>query len=345
MLKYILMLAILIAAELVYFRIARRFNIVDKPNERSSHSSMVLRGGGIIFILALLVWGAFNGMQYPWFIAGVVTVAGISFVDDLHSLPDLVRFLCQVAGMCMIVLQWFLSSPGSAMAESSWLIKILFLLGTLFVCVGASNVYNFMDGINGMTAAYSISVLLPLIAANAKYHVLDESLIVVVLLADLVFAFFNFRPKGKAKCFAGDVGSVGIAYILLFMMGMLAMPKADISWLVFMVVYAVDGVMTLFHRMMLHEHLGEAHRKHAYQIMANELKIGHLKVSCFYMLLQLAISAAFIYLVPDTIGAHWIFLGSSIVILAALYVLFMKKYYYLHEVYLEGLKTSETEKR
>lgn len=338
MIKYLLMLILLVATELAYFRVARKFNIVDKPNERSSHSSVVLRGGGIIFIFALWVWGVFHNMQFPWFIAGVTIVAGISFVDDLHSLPDLVRFLCQVVGMSMIVLQWFLSSPGSAMAEASLLIKILFLLGTLFVCVGASNVYNFMDGINGMTAAYSISVLLPLIAANAKYHVVNDSLIIVVILADLVFAFFNFRPKGKAKCFAGDVGSVGIAYILLFMMGMLAMPKADISWLVFMVVYAVDGVMTLFHRMMLHENLGEAHRKHAYQIMANELKIGHLKVSCFYMILQLAISAAFIYLVPDTIGAHWIFLSSSIVILAIIYVLFMKKYYHLHEEYLASIK-------
>ena len=166
----------------------------------------------------------------------------------------------------------------------------------------------------------------------------DESLMIVVGLSLLVFSWFNFRPKNRAKCFAGDVGSVGIAFILLFMIGCKIMQTGDITWLIFMVVYGVDGVCTIIHRIMLHENLGQAHRKHAYQLMANELKMSHITVSLLYACLQLAISLAFIYLVPNTVLAHWVYMIGMILILSGAYVLFMMKYYHLHEEYLASLK-------
>ena len=166
----------------------------------------------------------------------------------------------------------------------------------------------------------------------------DQNLIYVVILADIVFCLFNFQPKGKAKCFAGDVGSIGVAYILLFLIGSLILVTGDVTWLIFLLVYGIDGCLTICHRMMLHENLGEAHRKHAYQLMANELKIGHVKVSLLYALLQLTVSLGFIYLCPNTVLAHWIYLVSAIAMLAILYILFKKKYYHLHEEYLASLK-------
>ena len=143
-----------------------------------------------------------------------------------------------------------------------------------------------------------IAVLLPLILMNRHESFVEDSFLVVVLLSVLVFSFFNFRPRGKAKCFAGDVGRVGIAFILLFAIGMLIVKTGDITWLVFLLVYGVDGCLTICHRILLHEKLGEAHRKHAYQLMANELKMSHPLVSCIYMFLQLVVSLAFIYLCP-----------------------------------------------
>ena len=190
-----------------------------------------------------------------------------------------------------------------------------------------------MDGINGITAAYSLAVLVPLALVNQA----DQSLIIVTILSVLVFSIFNFRPKNKAKCFAGDVGSVGIAFILLFLIGQLIMKEADITWLTFLIVYGVDGCCTILHRIMLHENLGEAHRKHAYQLMANELGMSHVTVSLIYMGLQLAISLSMIYLVPNTVLAHWIYLVAVGIVLVAAYVLFMKKYYHLHEEYLKSL--------
>ena len=160
----------------------------------------------------------------------------------------------------------------------------------------------------------------------------------MAIICVLVFSWFNFRPKGKAKCFAGDVGSIDIAFIMLFAIGRLIMQTGDVTWMVFLLVYGVDGCCTILHRIMLHENLGEAHRKHAYQLMANELGMSHVVVSLFYMGLQLLISLVMIYLVPNTVLAHWVYLIVALVVLMGAYVVFMKKYYHLHEEYLASLK-------
>ena len=327
-LTYVIIAAILIAAELAYFKIADHFNIIDKPNLRSSHTKIVLRGGGIIFLIGTWVWSAFFGFQYPWFLVAVTLAAGVSFIDDVHSLPDSVRLLVQFVAMGLMFYQL------DMIHANLWWAVIL----ALIVCVGATNIYNFMDGINGITAGYSLAVLIPLLLRNCSGEFVENSLIVVTILSVLVFSYFNFRPKNKAKCFAGDVGSVGIAFILLFMIGCLIMKTGDITWLIFLLVYGVDGCCTIVHRIMLQEHLGEAHRKHAYQLMANELGMSHVTVSLIYMAIQLVISLGFMYLCPDTVLAHWIYLICAGGILVVAYVLFMKKYYHLHEEYLASLK-------
>lgn len=346
MTTYIIIFVLLLVAELVYFRIADKCNIIDKPNQRSSHSTIVLRGGGIIFLIGAWVWSLFFGFEYPWFLAGLTLVAGVSFVDDIHSLPDSVRLVAQFAAAAMAfyqldILHW----------DMWWIVLV-----ALIVYVGATNVINFMDGINGITAGYALAVLVPLGLLNTNYHELamnlatnyssvfssdgvfvDQSLIVAAIIAAVVFCIFNFRPKGKAKCFAGDVGSIGIAFIMLFLLGNVIIKTEDITWLIFLLVYGVDGCLTIVHRIMLHENLGEAHRKHAYQIMANELKIGHVKVTLLYMAMQLIVSLGFIYLCPNTVLCHWMYLIGALVVLAMAYVLFMKKYYHLHEEYLAEL--------
>ena len=325
---YGIIFIILLALEVVYFRIADRCNIIDKPNERSSHSTIVLRGGGIIFMLGLWIWAAFYGFGYPWFVVAVTLIAGVSFVDDIRSLPDSVRLVAQFVAMGLMFYQM------DMLHWEMWWVVIL----ALIVSVGATNIINFMDGINGITGGYALASLIPIYILNKEMGFVEESLVVTVILADVVFCLFNFRPKGKAKCFAGDVGSIGIAFILLFMIGQLIMRTGDVTYLVFLLVYGVDGCLTIIHRIMLHENLGEAHRKHAYQLMANELKIGHVKVSLLYMGLQLMVSLGFVFIVPDTVLAHWIYLIGALVVLAVAYVAFMKKYYHLHQAYLDEIK-------
>lgn len=346
MLFYLLIFLLLLVAEMVYFRIADRYNIIDKPNERSSHSTIVLRGGGVIFMLSAWVWSAFFGLQYPWFLLGLTLVAGVSFVDDIRSLPDSVRLVVQFVAMGLTLFELF-CMPGQFLESASWWMLVAFVVMGMVIFVGASNIINFMDGINGITGGYALSVLLPLLLINngaagcdlnAKVSFVPTSLIMTVILADVVFCLFNFRPKGKAKCFAGDVGSIGIAFILLFMIGQLIMKTGDVTYLIFLLVYGADGCLTICHRIMLHENLGEAHRKHAYQLMANELKIGHVKVSLLYMAMQFVVSLGFIYVCPNNVLCHWMYLIGAFVVLAVAYVAFMKKYYHLHQAYLDEIK-------
>ena len=335
---YAIIAVLLLAAELLYFKIADKCNIIDKPNERSSHTTIVLRGGGIIFTLSMIAWAVLMMVQgndivpYLPFLVGLMMIATVSFWDDVHSLPDSLRMCVQIVSTLLMF--W---SVGLYTAISSWWLMVLIVVVALFFCVGATNFINFMDGINGITAAYSFGMLLPILLMNRGLGFIEESYLIVAILGVIVFSIFNFRPKGKAKCFAGDVGSIGIAFIILFALGRLMLATKDVTYIVFFLVYGIDGSLTIFHRIMLHENLGQAHRKHAYQLMANELGMSHVVVSLLYMAIQLVISLGFVYLCPNTILAHWIYLIGAGLVMAGAYVLFMKKYYHLHEEYLKSL--------
>ena len=351
---FVIIAVILLAAELIYFRIADKCNIIDKPNERSSHSTIVLRGGGVIFSLSMVVWAILMVIQgnaiaqYLPFLCGLVLICGISFWDDVKSLPDSLRMCVQIVSTLLMFWSVGLYSVESLglSAESQWLSMALMgviVVIALFFCVGATNFINFMDGINGITAAYALAMLIPIALLNSSrvqgvQEFIEPSYLIVAIIGVLVFSIFNFRPKGKAKCFAGDVGSIGIAFIILFALGRLMLATKDVTYIVFFLIYGVDGTLTICHRIMLHENLGEAHRKHAFQLMANELKMSHVTVSLLYMGMQLAVSLGFIYLCPNTILAHWIYLVCAAVVFGLAYILFKMKYYHLHEEYLASLK-------
>ncbi len=317
---YAIIFVLLVLLELAYFRVADRFNIIDKPNLRSSHTSITLRGGGVVFLFGAWIYATFFWLDYGWFLLGLTLIGLVSFVDDIHSLPDSARLVVQFAAMFLMFYQF-----GILNWHDWWIVLI-----ALIVCVGITNAYNFMDGINGITGGYSLAVLAPLIYLNQRLNFIDMPFLFVIGLSLLVFCFFNFRKK--AKCFAGDVGSITIAFILLFALGKLILQTEDFSYIIFLAVYGADTILTICHRIQLHENLGEAHRKHAYQIMANELKIPHVQVSMLYMLIQLAISFGMISCPIN----HYIYLGIVIIVLSAAYLLFMKKNYHLHEAYLKS---------
>ncbi len=310
---------ILLLLELVYFRVADQLDIIDKPNLRSSHTIITLRGGGIIFLFSAWVAAFLDGFAYPYFLAGLTLIAGISFWDDIRSVPNRIRICIQFGAMLLLFAQIGLFGDGN----------VWYLLPALIICTGIINAYNFMDGINGITAGYSLAVWVPLYVMNQKYQYLDENLFICTLLGILIFGYFNFRKK--AKCFAGDVGSVGIAFILLFMGGCLIWQTKEIGYLVFWCLYGVDTILTIIHRLMLHENIFQAHRKHAYQLMANELHVPHTKVALGYTIVQLMISLG-------AIGLEKYLLVYMLVVCLVVgmgYVVFMSKYYYLHENYLK----------
>lgn len=311
---YIIVLVLLFLAELFYFYIADKYNIIDKPNERSSHIRITLRGGGIIFYFGVLAFFLTNHFEYPWFMLALTLITFISFVDDIRSTSQALRLVFHFSAMALMFYQWGLFSL------PWWTILV-----ALIICTGIINAYNFMDGINGITGGYSLIILVALAYINREIvSFVEQELIVTVLCSVLVFNFFNFRKH--AKCFAGDVGSVSIAFIVLFLIGKLIIKTEDFSWIVLLVVYGVDSVLTIIHRLMLHENIGLPHRKHLYQIMANELKVPHVVVSSVYMIVQALVIAGYFYFQEYS---YWYLLG-SILILSGTYILFMRKYFRLH---------------
>lgn len=322
-------LAVLVGVEFLYFRIAGRLNIIDRPNLRSSHTHITLRGGGIIFLIGTWLYCSFCGMHYPWFMAGLTAICAVSFADDVHSVPNSWRLLVHFASMMLMFVDLGIINP-----HLWWAV-----IAALVVCVGIINAFNFMDGINGITGAYSLAVLIPLAVLNHWYSFVDQRLLIFIAMAVLAFCFFNFRKR--ARCFAGDVGAVGIAFILLFVLGRLIIVTGDIQYLLLMGVYGIDTVLTIVHRIILHEHLGQAHRKHAYQIMANELRISHTTVSILYFAIQLAVSAGLIA-IPNNF--QWPYAIAVLLLLASAYLIFMKKYYHLHEEYLASKHVLNTKK-
>lgn len=318
---YIIILVLLFLAELFYFRIADKCNIIDKPNERSSHTRITLRGGGIIFYFGVLAYFLTSHFEYPWFMLALTLITFISFVDDIRSTSQVLRLVFHFSAMALMFYQWGLFS-----------LPWWTLLVALIVCTGIINAYNFMDGINGITGGYSLVVLVALAYINeAVVPFVEQGFILTVLCSVVVFNFFNFRKR--AKCFAGDVGSVCIAFVLLFFIGKLVIRTEDFSWIILLAVYGVDSVLTIIHRLMLHENIGLPHRKHLYQIMANELKIPHMVVSSVYMLVQALVIIGYLLFQNNDYqnNGYW-YMGGAILLLSVIYILFMKRYFHLHKI-------------
>ena len=311
---YLIILVLLFLAELFYFRIADKCNIIDKPNERSSHTRITLRGGGIIFYFGVLAYFLTSHFEYPWFMLALTLITFISFVDDIRSTSQILRLVFHFSAMALMFYQWGLFSL------PWWTLFV-----ALIVCTGIINAYNFMDGINGITGGYSLVVLVALAYINeAVVSFVEQDFILTVLCSVVVFNFFNFRKR--AKCFAGDVGSVSIAFILLFLIGKLIIKTEDFSWIILLSVYGVDSVLTIIHRLMLHENIGLPHRKHMYQLMANELKMPHVVVSLIYMAMQVIVIIGYIYFLDH----GYLYLSCTILLLSIIYIGFMKNFFCLH---------------
>ena len=297
---YLAVFLVLFVLELIYFKIADRFNIIDKPNHRSAHTEITLRGGGIVFPIAFMLffiistWGklvhlplhdqAAENQNELLFGIGLLLLCTISFLDDLYDLSSKIRIVFHI-----ISVSFLLAFLNAFVLLPLWAIPILYIL-----MIGILNAYNFMDGINGITGLYSLVALLSLFYVNQNLvSFVDREFIIYPVLACLVFLFFNFRKK--AKCFMGDIGSMGIAFWVVALIGLLMMKTGEIKWILFLAVYGVEVIFTILERLKLKENIFEAHRRHLYQLLANEKKISHLKVSTLYAVVQLIINAIVIF--------------------------------------------------
>lgn len=288
-LTYIIITVLLFIAMLVYFRIADKYNIIDKPNQRSSHTTITLRGGGVIFPIAMILYALLCQITSPgasslYLLGGMLAISIVSFWDDVSSLPNKVRILVHLLSVTAMLYA----------VQAFSLLPVWAIVLSYVVIIGTINAYNFMDGINGITGVYSLVILLSCLYFNEYIKpVVDSPYIVTAVLACIVFLFFNFRKK--AKCFAGDVGSVSIGFWIISILLLIIITTGDAKYVFFLAVYGVDAVLTIVHRLILRQNIFEAHRLHFYQILANERKVSHLVVSAAYGIVQLLVNAVIIF--------------------------------------------------
>lgn len=283
--EYTILGFLLMIFMLLYFKVADRFNIIDKPNQRSSHTEITLRGGGIIFWFSALLYFLQNIQSNYWFFTGITLVSLVSFWDDIQSLSNKIRISIHFLSITLIFYDLGLFS-----IVPIWGVVIAYVLA-----IGLINAYNFMDGINGITGLYTLAVMGALLYVNTNVQLfIDGSFIVYGMIASVVFLFFNYRKK--AKCFAGDVGSIAIAFWIIYLVLKLILITNTLIWLLFLAIYGVDAVCTIIHRLYLRQNIFEAHRLHLYQVLSNEYKIQHRLVSLYYALVQIGVSALIIFL-------------------------------------------------
>ena len=279
---YFFLIIVLISFELLYFRLAERFQIIDKPNQRSSHSQPTIRGAGIIFPIVILIWFSFY-FSWQWFVLGALFIAIVSFADDLKPVSSVLRVSTHVLAMLLLFYQ---------LSLFEW--PVLLLSAAFIISVGALSAFNFMDGINGITGLYALVNFITFFAINMWVTVFtDSALLIFISIAVLIFLFFNLRKK--ARCFSGDVGSVSLAFVQIFLMFQLISTTDNLMWVGVCLVFGVDAVLTIIDRIRLGENIFKPHRQHVYQYLSNELGWSHNLVSIFYVVLQFLINLIIVF--------------------------------------------------
>lgn len=305
--QYIIITLLFLIIELVYFKIADKYNIIDKPNSRSSHTSITLRGGGIIFPIAISI--AFLLGYVSWAVTlAVVLVAVVSFIDDIKPLSQLPRFVSHVIAVGLVFYDLNLFS------ESLWLLPVVFVL-----MIGWVNAFNFMDGINGITVLYAVTAIASF--SFLPMHEASLPLLITMGLSCFVFGIFNVRKK--AKTFAGDVGSISMALFLGYFMIKTIIDSGQLGYILFFSVYGIDAIITIITRIKKKENIFQPHRSHLYQYLANEMGYSHILVAFIYAVFQLAINALVIYM--DANGVLTLFFTGELLLLLTLIYIVVRK--------------------
>lgn len=304
--SYIVFLLVLIVLSVVYIKLADNFNIIDKPNHRSSHTIPTIRGGGILFYLGILIFFLTSGFKYPYFVVGLSLIAIVSFIDDILTLSSTIRLPFQFLAIGLCLYQFGFSIN-----------DFILIVPILIFGVGFINIYNFMDGINGITGLYSIVVLLGMYLINYHENIVNNDLIIIPFLSLLVFGFYNFRKK--ARMFAGDIGSITLA-VLIFFIGVFLIKKLNAPIIILLVaVYGADAILTIGYRKSIGESLMQPHRHHIYQKLVHALNFPHLKVSVIYAVLQLVLDIIVLFSYKLSIIYQYVIIVLVSIVLASLY--------------------------
>ena len=275
---YILITAVLIIGIIIYLKMAEKWSIIDQPNSRSSHLVVTKRGGGIIYLIALVIYMISSNFNMPSIIICGLLLGIMGFIDDNKNLDFKIKLIIQC-----ITIGYFLST-GSYNGLEWYLLILMF-----FLIISSINILNFMDGINGLTILYSLSFLISFYIINA--HIIaftDSNFLLIVILSNLIIGYFNIRKK--AVCFLGDVGAITMGFIYAVLTITLIVKTNSLSPLILFLVYFLDSGWTIVERLLAKENIFHPHRKHLYQLLVNEYKLSHLLVASIYFSIQALIN-------------------------------------------------------
>ena len=295
---YISFIILFISLIFIYIKIARFYNFFDIPNSRSSHNIPTVRGGGIIFPISIFFSYYFSNYEYTFFFFSLIFLSIISFIDDIYSISNVLRLIVQIFVSIAIIYQLEISLVW-------WSYIIL-----LFVIVGGINCFNFMDGINGLTSLYSLVYFVFLLIINYNISFVDNNFLIYPTIAVLAFSFFNFRKK--AHCFCGDIGSISIGAISLFLMFKLVFYTENISYVLLLLIYALDSGYTILIRVFKKHNIFQPHREHLYQKLVDSKLFSHLSVSIFFSVMQLIVNLLLINFINNYYIIFLLFFISSI---------------------------------
>jgi len=302
----IVFLALLLVG-LIYYRLAKKFNIVDKPNQRSSHSEVTVRGGGIIFPLAIIFWWVVFGFSHSWMVFGLVLISSVSFLDDIYSLSRKLRF-----GTQFIALSMSFYDLGVFDKQPLWSLPILY-----FIALGIINAINFMDGINGITGLYHLVFFGSILAVNQYFPIFEVEMIQYIILGILVFLIFNLRKR--AFMFAGDIGSISLAYLVIYFLTQWYLAAENWTIILFLIVYGMDSFLTLGQRLLKRENVTQPHRAHLYQLLVNQLKTGHVTIAIGFAVAQFLVNFL-LFILPDGYPSDLV-AGITLIAFAVTYLL------------------------
>jgi UDP-GlcNAc:undecaprenyl-phosphate GlcNAc-1-phosphate transferase len=261
-----------------YLKIAPQYNIIDRPNERSSHTNPTIRGAGIVFpvlyVFFLLLFGHPGSLVD--LIMGIALLSVVSFYDDVRDVPFGLRLFAQLIAVGLLFNELFVWV---------WPIWLLVLVGILIL--STINAFNFMDGVNGITGIYG------LVTAITLYTVRQDVALLGLIAALMAFLFFNLRKK--AKCFSGDVGAVSLAFIFIYYVLNFSIESENPIWVLLLSVYGIDAGITIVFRLIRNENILRGHRSHFYQFLANEKQIPHVWVTLIYGAIQTLFNIIFFY--------------------------------------------------
>ncbi|MDO8967463.1 glycosyltransferase family 4 protein [Algoriphagus sp.] len=296
----------LLLVAILYRHFANKFNIIDNPNERSSHTIPTVRGGGILFPVAVILWWVSFDFLNTWMVLGLVWISVVSMLDDMFTLSRKLRF-----GVQFLAISMAFYDLGVFDQKAWWVLPILY-----FVALGIINAINFMDGINGITGLYGLVFFGSLLAIHEYMPVFDENLIQYIVLAILVFLIFNLRKK--AFMFAGDIGSISLAYLMIYFLVQWYLASNNWTIILFLLVYGADSFITLGQRLIRGENVSQPHRTHLYQIFANQLKKDHVLISLVFAVIQIGVNVIFFIYpqsYPTSIVAAVILIATALIYL------------------------------